>query len=138
MGRAKKTRKFAEVKRMLNPNDSRLKANQEVAAKKEKEKAEKEAPRQVDQPNSSLYFKYNKALGPPYHVIVDTNFINFSIQNRIELMKGMMDCLLAKCVPVILDSVMAELELLGPKYVSASYMYTCCRILRRSCHRNLL
>ena len=123
---------------MLNPKDSRLKANQEVAAKKEKEKAEKEAPRQVDQPNSSLYFKYNKALGPPYHVIVDTNFINFSIQNRIELMKGMMDCLLAKCVPVILDSFMAELELLGPKYVSASYMYTCCRILRRSCHRNLL
>ena len=85
-----------------------------------------------------MYFKYNKALGPPYHVIVDTNFINFSIQNRIELMKGMMDCLLAKCVPVILDSVMAELELLGPKYVSASYMYTCCRLLRRSCHRNLL
>ena len=27
-----------------------------------------------------------------------------------------MDCLLAKCVPVILDSVMAELEKLGTKY----------------------
>ncbi|KAJ1962009.1 rRNA-processing protein fcf1 [Dipsacomyces acuminosporus] len=24
-------------------------------------------------------------LGPPYHVIVDTNFINFSIQNKLEL-----------------------------------------------------
>lgn len=27
-----------------------------------------------------------------------------------------MDCLLAKCIPVILDSVMAELEKLGTKY----------------------
>ena len=116
MGRAKKTRKFAEVKRMIAPNDARLKETQEKLQKKEKEKAEKEAPRQVSQPNSNLYFKYNTALGPPYHIIIDTNFINFSIQNRIEIMKGCMDCLLAKCVPVILDSVVAELESLGPKY----------------------
>ena len=27
-----------------------------------------------------------------------------------------MDCLLAKCIPCILDSVMAELEKLGPRY----------------------
>jgi U3 small nucleolar RNA-associated protein 24 len=46
---------------------------------------------------SSLFFKYNTALGPPYHVIVDTNFINFSIQNKLELVKSMMDCLYAKC-----------------------------------------
>jgi hypothetical protein len=30
-------------------------------------------------------------------VLVDTNFINFSIQNKIELVQGMMDCLMAKC-----------------------------------------
>ena len=45
---------------------------------------------------SSLFFKYNNALGPPYRVLVDTNFINFSIMNKIELIKGMMDCLYAK------------------------------------------
>ena len=45
---------------------------------------------------SSLFFKYNSALGPPYRVLVDTNFINFSIMNKIELIKGMMDCLYAK------------------------------------------
>jgi U3 small nucleolar RNA-associated protein 24 len=28
---------------------------------------------------------------------VDTNFINFSLQNKIELVQGMMDCLMAKC-----------------------------------------
>jgi rRNA-processing protein FCF1 len=39
---------------------------------------------------------HNTDLGPPYRVLVDTNFINFSIQNKIELVQGMMDCLMAK------------------------------------------
>lgn len=47
---------------------------------------------------------------------MDTNFINFSIQNKIELVQGMMDCLMAKCIPTITDCVLAELEKLGPKY----------------------
>lgn len=46
---------------------------------------------------SSMFFQYNEALGPPYHILVDTNFINFSIQNKLELVKSMMDCLYAKC-----------------------------------------
>ena len=29
-----------------------------------------------------MFFAYNSSLGPPYHIIVDTNFINFSIQVR--------------------------------------------------------
>lgn len=33
--------------------------------------------------SSALFFKHNTALGPPYQVIVDTNFINFSIQNKV-------------------------------------------------------
>ncbi|KAK4753234.1 hypothetical protein SAY87_022032 [Trapa incisa] len=65
---------------------------------------------------SALFFKYNTALGPPYNVLVDTNFINFSIQNKLDLEKGMMDCLYAKCTPCITDCVMAELEKLGDKY----------------------
>jgi U3 small nucleolar RNA-associated protein 24 len=65
---------------------------------------------------SSMFFKYNTALGPPYHILVDTNFINFAIQNKLELIKAMMDCLYAKCIPCITDCVMAELEKLGPKY----------------------
>lgn len=44
-----------------------------------------------------LFLSHNTDLGPPYHVLVDTNFINFSIQNKIELVQGMMDCLMAKC-----------------------------------------
>jgi U3 small nucleolar RNA-associated protein 24 len=40
---------------------------------------------------------------------VDTNFINFSIQNKIELVQGMMDCLMAKC------------ELSWPGYIRLSF-----------------
>jgi U3 small nucleolar RNA-associated protein 24 len=65
---------------------------------------------------TSLFFSHNAALGPPYRVLVDTNFINFSIKNKLDLCKGMMDCLYAKCTPCITDCVMAELEKLGTKY----------------------
>ncbi|EDV23710.1 uncharacterized protein TRIADDRAFT_26135, partial [Trichoplax adhaerens] len=65
---------------------------------------------------SSLYFRYNTQLGPPYHIIVDTNFINFSIKNKLDIMQSMMGCLYAKCTPCITDCVMGELEKLGPKY----------------------
>lgn len=34
--------------------------------------------------SAALFFKYNTALGPPYRVLVDTNFINFSIQNKVR------------------------------------------------------
>lgn len=66
--------------------------------------------------SSSLFLSHNTDLGPPYRILVDTNFINFSIQNKIELVQGMMDCLMAKCIPTITDCVLAELEKLGPKY----------------------
>ena len=46
---------------------------------------------------SALFFTYNDQLGPPYHVIVDTNFINFSIKNKLDIVQSMMDCLYAKC-----------------------------------------
>ena len=46
---------------------------------------------------SSLFLQHNDALVPPYRVLIDTNFINFSLQNKLELIGGMMDCLYAKC-----------------------------------------
>lgn len=70
----------------------------------------------VRQAASNLFFSYNTQLGPPYHVIMDTNFINFSIQNKLEIVSAMMDCMYAKCIPYITDCVMAELEKLGSKF----------------------
>lgn len=39
-------------------------------------------PMRSDKASSALFFKYNTQLGPPYQVLVDTNFINFSIKNK--------------------------------------------------------
>lgn len=35
--------------------------------------------------STALFFKYNSQLGPPYQVLVDTNFINFSIKNKVSI-----------------------------------------------------
>ncbi|KNE55039.1 hypothetical protein AMAG_00977 [Allomyces macrogynus ATCC 38327] len=115
MGKAKKTRQFAITKRIISPKDARLKQVQEKTIKK-KEVEEKKKVHHVDQVASSMFFQYNEALGPPYHVIVDTNFINFSIQNKLDPLKAMMDCLYAKCIVCIPDCVVAEIEKLGIKY----------------------
>lgn len=39
-----------------------------------------------------------------------------SEQNKLDIVKAMMDCLLAKTIPCVTDCVVAELEKLGPKY----------------------
>ena len=112
-----KAKAFAATKRMISPNDARIKKpvlnpNAKPTGKDKK----KEEVRNVAQTSSSLFFTHNDALGPPYHVLIDTNFINFSIQNKLDIFKSLMDCLYAKVVPCITDAVMAELEKLGPKY----------------------
>lgn len=68
------------------------------------------------QMSSALFFQYNTALVPPYNVLVDTNFLSHTVQKKLEMLPTMMDCLYAKCVPIISDCVMAELEKLGTKY----------------------
>ena len=64
---------------------------------------------------------------------MDTNFINFSIKNKMDLVKGMMDCLYAQCVPHITDCVMAELEKLGQKYRIALRVAKDPRFVRLPC-----
>ncbi|KAJ2515137.1 rRNA-processing protein fcf1 [Coemansia sp. RSA 2049] len=141
MGKAKKTRKFGEVKRMINPRDMRLKQNQKKAAASAADgpaanDGSSQAVRHVERESSAMFFRYNTALGPPYHVIVDTNFINFSLQNKLDLTQAMMDCLYAKCTPCITDCVMAELEKLGPKYRIALRVARDPRFQRLACsHR---
>ncbi len=83
--------------------------------------------------STEMFFRYNTALGPPYQILLDTNFINFSIQNKLELFKSFMDCLLAKCIPIITDCVMAELEKLGHKYHVALRIAKDPRIQRLKC-----
>lgn len=47
---------------------------------------------------------------------MDTNFINFSVLHKLDIVQAMMDCLYAKCIPYITDCVIGELERLGTKY----------------------
>ncbi|CAZ79203.1 unnamed protein product [Tuber melanosporum] len=94
MGIAKKTRKFAQVKRVISSRDTRLKKNQakQQTAITKKDKSG-EVVREIPQVSSSLFFQFNTALRPPYSVLVDTNFLNFTIQKKLEVMQSMMDCL---------------------------------------------
>ncbi|AQL01960.1 PIN domain-like family protein [Zea mays] len=126
MGKAKsKGPKFAAVKKIITKKTIN-KYKEDVLNHKKKDVDKEKLGRNVPQVSSALFFSYNTALGPPYRVIVDTNFINFSIQNKLDLEKGMMDCLYAKCTPCITDCVMAELEKLGQKYrvaLSITFIY---------------
>lgn len=117
MGKVKQAKaKFADMKRRLSLKDSRLKPKDRLKKKREKKKPETLSIRNLPQTPSSLFFTYNTQLGPPYHILVDTNFVNFSISNKLDILKSMMDCLYAKCIPYITDCVMAELEKLGRRY----------------------
>ncbi|KKZ61097.1 rRNA-processing protein FCF1 [[Emmonsia] crescens] len=117
MGIQKRTRKFAQVKRAIGSRDSRLKQNQATAPQKGKEEKKKDdLVREIPQVSSSLFFQYNTALTPPYSILVDTNFLSHTVQHKLEVIPTMMDCLYAKCIPIVTDCVLAELEKLGPKY----------------------
>ncbi|KAG6088445.1 hypothetical protein E4U30_005201 [Claviceps sp. LM220 group G6] len=120
MGVAKKTRKFGQVKRVIGQRDSRLKVNQQKAEaeaqRKEKKTVNGDIIREVPQMPSNMFFQHNTALVPPYNVLVDTNFLSHSVQRKLSLLESMMDCLYAKCNPMITSCVMSELEKLGPKY----------------------
>lgn len=117
MGKQKKAKKHAQMKRRISLRDPRIKEKDRAPSRKKVVKdpsALKES--EVPQVPSCLFFQYNTNLGPPYHVLVDTNFINFSIKAKLDLVQSMMDCLYAKCIPCITDCVMAELEKLGQKF----------------------
>ncbi len=50
--------------------------------------------RHRDKTPTALFFKYNTQLGPPYQVLLDTNFINFTIKNKVMLS---LSCFDANC-----------------------------------------
>lgn len=111
----KPLKKFAQTKKIISTSDTRLKKSQEKRRELEEAK-KKEQLREAPQVASSLFFSLNTALGPPYRLLLDTNFIQFSIKNKLDIEKAAMDCLFAEVKPCITDCVVAELEKLGPKY----------------------
>lgn len=109
--------KYAQTKKIINPRDSRINEKDRMPpSKKKKIDPQKLEVKEVPQYSSALYFKYNTQLGPPFRILIDTNFVNFSIKNKLDVIQSMMDCLYAKCIPYVTDCVIGELEKLGSKY----------------------
>ena len=69
--------------------------------KKEKKDPSALKEREVSQYSSCPFFQYNTQLGPPDHILVETNFINFSITAKLDLVQSVMDCLYAKCIYLV-------------------------------------
>lgn len=96
---------------MIGQRDARLKKNQlsnDTALQEAKKR--RDAIREIPQAPSSMFFQHNTALAPPYSVLVDTNFLNHTVQHKLELLPTMMDCLYAKCIPIITSCVVRELD----------------------------
>jgi U3 small nucleolar RNA-associated protein 24 len=67
MGTAKKTRKFAQMKRLISKRDDRLKKNQIALAEKQKQpKDGDEVVRAIPQVSSSLFFQCKITRGDCY------------------------------------------------------------------------
>ncbi|KAK9376464.1 Fcf1-domain-containing protein [Lipomyces chichibuensis] len=134
MGKAKKTRKFAAVKRVMSSKE--VKKSSPTKSTELAKKKDPELVKEIPQISSALFFQFNQSLSPPYQVLIDTNFINFSIRKKIDIFRGMMDALYAKCIPMITDCVMAELEKLGPRYRIALRIARDEQIERVKCSHN--
>ena len=98
---------------------ARNKANETKQAQNpdqpKKGKAVEEA-RHVPQALSHLFFEHNEALLPPYKVLLDTNFFSHAVRNKVDVLDGLMDTLLAKVHPIVTECTIAELEKLGDKF----------------------
>ncbi|CAK9023101.1 rRNA-processing protein FCF1 homolog [Durusdinium trenchii] len=130
--KAQRKRQVGLHAKRLSEHDSRTKAAAKAKAtikKKKKDDQVKEAPKA----HSSLFFQFNSNLKPPYQLLLDTNFINMSIQMKLDIFKSAMECLLAKCVPCITDCVYGELEKLGTRHRLALRLAKDPRFQRLTC-----
>ncbi|KAH8065358.1 hypothetical protein JL721_8317 [Aureococcus anophagefferens] len=66
----------------------KFRAAKDKLAKKEAKRQAAAQARNVEQVPTSMFFAHNDALGPPFHVLIDTNFINFSIKNKIDVVRA--------------------------------------------------
>lgn len=103
---------------MIAPSDPRLKIkdlSKQDAAPIIQKPSDKS--RLAANPNpTSMFFRYNPNLGPPFRILLDTNFINFSVTNKLDPTRAVLDCLAAPATIYVTDCVIAELQKLPKKY----------------------
>ncbi|AFP65444.1 pre-rRNA processing protein, FCF1 (nucleomorph) [Chroomonas mesostigmatica CCMP1168] len=70
---------------------------------------------------------------PPFFVLIDTNFIYFSLKNKLDIFESFLNCLYAKVIICASNCVLLELEKLGPKFRLALKILRDERIIKLSC-----
>ncbi|KAK2500544.1 hypothetical protein MC885_013336, partial [Smutsia gigantea] len=80
---AKESKEYVTGKRMLSLRDQRRKEKDQIKPKK-KEKTPVHS-RKEKSLKPCFFFQYDTQPGAPYHILVDTNFINFSIKAKLDL-----------------------------------------------------
>ncbi|VDO09496.1 unnamed protein product [Haemonchus placei] len=129
--------------RIFIRNDFRKEENRIIRKKKEDEQELKI--KQAPKISSAMFLKFNNQLGPPFHVLVDTNFVNFAVKNRLDVIQGFRDCLysfdliyytllyIKSSIPYITDCVMGELEKAGRRFKIALKVIKDNRFQRLKC-----
>merc|ERR1719393_297046 len=84
-------------------------------AQKAKEKQNEINKQNTTKTSSALFFKTNIQLKPPYHVLLDTNFIKFAQQKKLEIQQEAVKTLCGTVKLMVTDCVIAELELMREK-----------------------
>lgn len=106
--------------------------------RREKPVEEKEMMRNEERVSADRFFEYNPNLGPPYHVLVDTSFLNYTVKMKLDLVNAMIDCLYAKAIPYVTDCVIQELERHGQRFGIALRLVKDPRVKRLKCdHDNI-
>ena len=82
---------------------------------------------------SELFFKHNKCLGPPYHIICDTNFFYYARRAKKDIFMEMVRILMAKCYLYVTDCIIGEAQKMGRKYKSMLRSMKDPRIRRLKC-----
>mmetsp|Transcript_18749 Transcript_18749/g.29267 ORF Transcript_18749/g.29267 Transcript_18749/m.29267 type:complete len:135 (+) Transcript_18749:1023-1427(+) len=52
----------------------------------------------------------------PFYILIDTNFVYFSIKNKLDLLNSFLDCFCSRFVICTTECVLKELENLGQKF----------------------
>lgn len=74
-----------------------------------------------------------KKINIPEYVLIDTNFIYFTIKNKLNLVESLIHCLNTFAVPCVTECVLLELEKLGPKFKLALKFLKNRKIIKIKC-----
>eukprot|EP00477_Mikrocytos_mackini_P001403 GAHX01001507.1.p1 GENE.GAHX01001507.1~~GAHX01001507.1.p1 ORF type:complete len:194 (+),score=30.86 GAHX01001507.1:35-616(+) len=97
---------------IIDPRSKEMTQNKTVVVNQDQDNIDKEL--YYGLPN--MFENYNEAIKPPYKILIDTNFIQFAVKNKISLKKGFDNCLISCVEPMVPECVLGELEKLGRKY----------------------